>query len=126
MRATARRSLFWVNLDPLPPAAHPDAELNPKCLVPRDSGTLPKRENVFSGVETMDWKEFNLFGRNWVEHSFKTLVDRRIRAGRREERRLAEQRTTKHRLQARKSCIADARSYRVARRLSLLATAQLD
>ena len=78
---------------------------------------VSKQENVFSGVETMNWKEFNLFGRNWVEHSFKTLVDRRIREGRREERRFADQCTTKHRLQARKSCIADARSYRVARRL---------
>jgi len=74
----------------------------------------------------MNWKEFDLFGRNWVEHSFKTLVDRRIREQRREERRLAEQCTTKHRLQARKSCIADARSYRTARRLHLFATAQFD
>ncbi len=74
----------------------------------------------------MNWKELHLFGRDYVEHSFKTLVDRRIREQRREERRLAEQRTTKHRLQARNSCIADARTYRVARRLPLLATAQFD
>jgi hypothetical protein len=33
---------------------------------------------------------------------------------RRDERRLAEQRTTKHQFQARKSCVADARSYRIA------------
>jgi hypothetical protein len=54
------------------------------------------------------------------------LVDRSIRKQRREQRRLAEQRATKHRLQARKSCIADARSYRVARRLPVLAVAQFD
>ncbi len=74
----------------------------------------------------MNWHELHLFGRDYVEHSFKTLVDRRIRERRREERRLAEQRTTKHRLQARNSCIADARTYRVARRLPLLATARFD
>jgi len=74
----------------------------------------------------MNWHELHLFSRDRVEHSFKTLVDRRIGERRREERRLAEQRTTKHRLQARKSCIADARTYRVARRLPLLATARFD
>ena len=74
----------------------------------------------------MNWKELQLFGRDWVEHSFKPLVVRKIREQRREERRLAEQRTTKHHFQARKSCIADAQSYRVARRLPLLATAQFD
>ncbi len=74
----------------------------------------------------MNWHELHLFGRDRVEHSFKTMVGRKIREQRREERRLAEQRTTKHRLQARKSCIADARTYRVARRLPLLATAQFD
>ena len=52
------------------------------------------------------------------------LVDRSIREQRRDERRLAEQRPTKHQFQARKSCIADARSYRVARRLPVLAVAQ--
>ena len=92
-------------------------------------GTLPKQAQtgkLFLGLETMNWKELHLFGRDWVEHSFKRLVDRRIREGRREERRLAEQRTRTHRLQARKSCIADAQSYRVARRLPLLAMAQFD
>ncbi len=74
----------------------------------------------------MNWQELHLFGRDWVEHRFKTLVGRKIREQRRDERRLAEQRTTKHRLQARKSCIADARTYRVARRLPLLAMAQFD
>ena len=55
-----------------------------------------------------------------VERTLKTLVDRTIRKQRREERRLAEQRTTKYRFQARQSCIPDARSYRIARRLLLL------
>jgi len=61
--------------------------------------------------------KFPLFGRDEIENSFMHLVDRSIRKQRRDERRLAEQRATKHRFQARKSCIADARSYRVARRL---------
>ena len=55
-----------------------------------------------------------------VARSFKTLVDRTIRKQRCEERRLAEQRTTKYRFQARKACIPDARSYRIARRLLFL------
>jgi hypothetical protein len=53
-------------------------------------------------------------------------VDRRVRERRREELQFAEQRTTKHRLQARKSCIADARSYRVARQFPMSAVAELD
>jgi hypothetical protein len=72
----------------------------------------------------MNWEDLYLFGRDWVEHGFETLVDRNIRERRREERQLAEQRTTEHRLQAIKSCIPDARSYRVARRLFLLARAR--
>jgi len=67
-----------------------------------------------------------LFGQDEIESSFMHLVDRSIREQRREERRLAEQRATKHGFQARKSCVADARSYRVARRLALLAIAQFD
>ena len=70
--------------------------------------------------------KFSLFGQNQIENSFMHLVDRSIREQRREERRVAEQRATKHRFQARKSCVADARSYHVARRLPLLAVAQLD
>ena len=58
--------------------------------------------------------------------SFKALVGRKIRERRRDERQLAEHRTTKHQLQARKSCVADARSYRVARRLPVPAPAQFD
>jgi len=70
--------------------------------------------------------KFRLFGRGDIENSFMHLVDRSLREQRREERHLAEQRATKHRFQARKSCVADARSYRVARRLALLAIAQFD
>jgi hypothetical protein len=70
--------------------------------------------------------KFPLFGRDEIENSFMQLVDRSIREKRRDERRLAERRATKHRFQARKSCIADARSYRVARRLPVLAVAQFD
>ena len=65
-----------------------------------------------------------LFGGNQIESSFQRLVDRQIRKQRRDERRLAEQRTRKHQFQAIKSCIADARSYRIARRLPVLAVAQ--
>ena len=71
-------------------------------------------------------EKFLLIGRNWVTDSFKTFIDRKIHEGRRNERRLAEQRTTKHQLPARNSCIADARSYRVARRLPVPSAAQFD
>jgi hypothetical protein len=65
-----------------------------------------------------------LFARDEIENSFMHFIDRQIREQRRDERRLAEQRTTKHRFQARKSCTADARSYRVARRLPVLGVPQ--
>jgi len=68
----------------------------------------------------MNSKKPHLFVDGRVEHIFKTLVDRTIRKQLCDERRLAEQRTTKYRFQARNSCIPDARSYRVARRLLLL------
>ncbi|HXQ01891.1 MAG TPA: hypothetical protein VN801_02895 [Candidatus Udaeobacter sp.] len=71
-------------------------------------------------------RKFPLFGQDEIENSFMHLVDRSMREQRREERRLAVQRATKHRFQARKSCVADARSYRVARRLPVLAIAQFD
>jgi hypothetical protein len=58
--------------------------------------------------------------------SFKALVGRKIRERRRDERQLAEHRTTKHQLRARNSCVADARSYRVARPLPVPAGAQFD
>ena len=70
--------------------------------------------------------KFVLIGRDEMENSFRHFVDRKIREQRWDERRLAEQRTTKYRIQARKSCIADARSYRVARRLPVLAVGQFD
>jgi hypothetical protein len=70
--------------------------------------------------------KFLLFGRDEIENSFMRFVDRKIREQRHDERRLAEQRTAKHQLQARKSCIADARTYRIARRLPVLTVAQFD
>ena len=63
----------------------------------------------------MNWDELLVIGRD--RDSFKALVGRKIRERRQDERQLAEHRTTKHQLQARNSCVADARSYRVARRL---------
>ena len=66
----------------------------------------------------------HLFDRDRVEHSFRTLVDRTLRKQRHEERRLAEQRGTKHQFRARNSCIQDGRSFRIARRLLLLVRAQ--
>ena len=74
----------------------------------------------------MNREKLQSFSRGWIEHRFKALVDRNLRQLRRAERQRAEQRTTKHRLQARNSCIADARSYRVARALRVLARAQFD
>jgi hypothetical protein len=75
--------------------------------------------------------KFLLFGRDEIKNSLmgfvdRNFVDRKIGEQRRDERRLAEQLTTKHRFQARKSCVADARSYRVARRLPVLAVALFD
>jgi hypothetical protein len=58
--------------------------------------------------------------------SLKTFVYRQLRKRRRVERLLAEQRTTKHQLEARKSCVADARNYRIAREFPISAVAQLD
>jgi len=70
--------------------------------------------------------KFLLFGRGEIENTLVRFADRKISEQRRDERRLAEQRTTKHRIQARKSCIADARNYRVARRWPVRAVAQFD
>ena len=75
----------------------------------------------------MKWeKVLSIGGADRVRDSFKILVDREVRERRRDERRLAEQRTTKHQLQARKSCVTDARSYRVARRLPVPSAAPFD
>ena len=62
-------------------------------------------------------EKFPLIGRGRIRGRFETFFDRKIREQRRDERRLAEQRTTTHQLLARNSCVADARSYRIARRL---------
>src|SRR6266513_3217449 len=70
--------------------------------------------------------KFPLFGRDEIENSFMHFVNRKVREQRRDERRLAERRTTKHQFDARKSCVADARNYRIARKLPLSAAAQLD
>ena len=61
--------------------------------------------------------KFPLIGSGRIPGSFKNLVYRKIRERHRGELRLAEQRTTKHQLLARNSCVADARSYRMARQL---------
>lgn len=70
----------------------------------------------------MNWDELLVIGRD--RDSFKALVGREIRERRQDERQLAEHRTTKHQLQARNSCVADARNYRVARRLPVPAAAR--
>jgi hypothetical protein len=62
-------------------------------------------------------EKFPLIGGGRIPGSFKNFVDRKIRERRRDERRFYEQRATKHQLLARNSCVADARSYRIARRL---------
>jgi ribosomal protein S14 len=64
-----------------------------------------------------------LFVRN-RQYNLGALADRAIHKQRLEERRLAEQRGTKHQFQARNSCVSDGRNYRIARRLLLLARAQ--
>jgi virulence-associated protein VapD len=74
----------------------------------------------------MNWNILGFFRRDWTEHRFKTLVDCKILERRREERRLAERRATKHQFQAIKSCIADARNYRVARKLPFMSMAHFD
>ena len=56
-----------------------------------------------------------------IKVSFATLANRKIRERLEDERRLAEHRATKHQLQARNSCVSDARSYRVASRRSVYA-----
>jgi hypothetical protein len=70
----------------------------------------------------MNWDKLLVIGRD--RDSFKALVGRKIRERRQDERQLAEHCTTKHQLQARNSCVADARSYRVARRLPVPAAAR--
>jgi hypothetical protein len=50
----------------------------------------------------------------YLGSGFKSFVDRKMRERRRNERQLAERRTMKHCLEAKNSCVADARSYRIA------------
>jgi ribosomal protein S14 len=72
----------------------------------------------------MNYAKGHVLARTRVEFSFRALVDRTIREQNREERRLAEQRATKHQFRARNSCILDGRNYRFARRLLLFPRAQ--
>ena len=72
----------------------------------------------------MNTAKGHFFNRDRAEFTFGAVVDRKLREQRHEERRLAEQRSTKHQFQAKNSCILDGRSYRIARRLLLLARAQ--
>jgi len=62
----------------------------------------------------MNWGQLLLGDEDRLGNGFRAFIDRKIRERRQRERQLAERRTTKHRLQARKSCVADARNYRVA------------
>jgi len=72
----------------------------------------------------MNWDRLLGIGRD--RHSFKALIGRKIRERRRDERELAEHRATKHQLQARNSCVSDARSYRIARRLPVFTPSRFD
>jgi hypothetical protein len=83
---------------------HPNAEVNAIPLVHLQDGKL----------QQMNWEKLLLLGGDRVQSNFGTLVDRKVRDQRRNERRLTEYRMTKHQIEARKSCVADARSYRVA------------
>jgi hypothetical protein len=60
-------------------------------------------------------EKFQLIGGGRIPGSFKNFVDRKIHERRQGERRLTEQCATKHQFLARNSCVADARSYRIAR-----------
>jgi hypothetical protein len=70
--------------------------------------------------------KLRLFGRDGIPDSLKTLVYRQLRRRRWDDRQLAELSTTMHQLAARKSCVADARNYRIAREFPISAAAQLD
>jgi hypothetical protein len=72
----------------------------------------------------MNYAQGHLFARARVGYSFRALADRTIREQHREQRRLAEQRATKHQFHARNSCILDGRNYRIARPLFLFPRAQ--
>ena len=70
--------------------------------------------------------KFPLIGGGRIPGSFKNLIDRQIRERRRGERRLAERRSTKYQLLARNSCVADARSYRIARQFPVKSLALIN
>jgi hypothetical protein len=74
----------------------------------------------------MNWLKLYWNNRNQHGNIFTILVSRETRRQRRNERQLAEQCIAKHQIQARNSCIADARSYRVARRFPMSVIAELD
>ena len=90
-------------------AAHPNAKLNANCSLE---------------PQTMNYAKGHLFARTRVEFSFRALINRTISEQNREDRRLSEQRPTKHQFRARNSCIMDGRNYRFARRLLLFPRAQ--
>ena len=87
-----------------------------------DGANFNARRRACWELKIMNWDQLLVIGRD--RESFKALVGRKIRERRQDERQLAEHRTTKHQLQARNSCVADARSYRVARRLPVPAAAR--
>jgi hypothetical protein len=74
----------------------------------------------------MNWLKLYWNNRNQPGNIFTSLVSRETRRRRRTERQLAEQCITKHQVWARNSCVADARSYRVARRFPMSVIAELD
>src|SRR5947207_11098427 len=80
----------------LPTEAHPNNSLNANCS---------------SELQAMNSEKGHSFAQHRIQFSLRTLIDRTIRQQRREERRLAEQRATTHRFQARNSCILDGRNY---------------
>ena len=71
-------------------------------------------------------EKFSLIGSDRIRGSFKNFVDRKMRERRRGERWLYEQRATKHQLLARNSCVADARSYRIARQFPVTSFAVIN
>src|SRR5262249_43318871 len=78
------------------------------------------------GRKMMNWLKHYWNSRNESGNIFPILVRRENRRRRRSERRFAERCITKHQVRARKSCVADARSYRVARRFPMSVIAELD
>ena len=82
------------------------------------------QRELFVGATTMNYAKGYLFGRDRISYNLGALVDRTILKQRREERRLAERRATKHQFRARSSCILDGRNYRIARPLFLFTRAQ--